>query len=164
MWLKMIKLGGLHGFRTKSAAKTVQECDLKGAFSAPTPPSRVPLGEGGGGSWGAGDVSTRTRHGWGECGAVRSQCSACGRGQSSRPTQMTSSLHSASVDARWAACLSCVQWTRGCPASGLSPLSDGGSLEAALQVLSAAAPLADSQNSSSSLRMSVSLMSPCSSY
>lgn len=85
--VKNDQVGWLHGFRTKSAAKTVQECDLKGAFLPPPHPIVGPVGGRGGAvelGGGAGDVSTRTRYGWGECDTVRSQCSACGRGQSLR--------------------------------------------------------------------------------
>lgn len=85
--VKNDQVGWLHGFRTKSAAKTVQECDLKGAFLRPPhpPPSWVPLGEGGAVELGGGQETYL--HGLatdGENVTVRSQCSACGRGQSLR--------------------------------------------------------------------------------
>lgn len=91
--VKNDQVGWLHGFRTKSAAKTVcvQECDLKGAFFPPRGSRGGSVG-GGGVGWGAADISTRTRYGWGERDSQISVFSLWEGAKSSRLTQMTSSL------------------------------------------------------------------------
>lgn len=132
--VKNDQVGWLHGFRTKSAAKTVQECvqSLKGAFSAPPPPPHTIVGPvGRGGRWVGGPGTRMHLHtdwpGW-ENVTVRSQCSACGRqcALAQWPHRLVSpGLRWACPTGRlasWAA--SC--GTRGCPgASGLSPAGDG---------------------------------------